>query len=354
MKYYIDGLKKLTVVEKRNFFTIVTRILNNIYKIFFDIIWYDIWYDILDGKFGGKSPKYNKPHSLGNIVDIVLKKIPKTDYSYIMALSGKRQFENLYKPLIQAKLDSYSSNLADYYYSSDKKPPSVLLNEFIERGIFTAIVSLLVELQDLPQNHINSYLKEANAATLLRIKSTNETNTSRLNTRRRSRLPNIVTATAVGAAGAAGTGLNLTRHRSRSRSGSGSRSNGSRSNGSIDPFNISPSERFAKIEAADERSELERLHNAVEQAQMGLFNLNGRPFQTRVQQMAAKNAAIRRAELREEMERQREEMERQRERNKMERQILKNRENLERSLEIRKQRNAPPINIGSDPTRPPF
>ena len=47
MKYYIDGLKKLTVVEKRNFFTIVTRILNNIYKIFFDIIWYDIWYDIV-------------------------------------------------------------------------------------------------------------------------------------------------------------------------------------------------------------------------------------------------------------------------------------------------------------------
>ena len=87
---------------------------------------------------------------------------------------------------------------------------------------------------------------------------------------------------------------------------------------------------------------------------MGLFNLNGRPFQTRVQQMAAKNAAIRRAELREEMERQREEMERQRERNKMERQILKNRENLERSLEIRKQRNAPPINIGPDPTRAPF
>jgi len=352
VKSYIDGLKKLTEVEKRNFFTIITRILNNIYEIFIDVIKKDI---------KSKSPKYNKPHSVGNIVDIILKKIPTTDYSYIMALSGKRQFENLYKPLIQSKLDIYSSNLADYYRSATNST-SVTLEEFIERGIFTAIVSFLVELQDLTPQTINSYLKEANAETLLRIKSTNETNTSRVNTRRRPRVPNI----AAGAAGAAGTGLSLTRHQSRSGSGSrsGSRS-GSESNGSNAPFNKSPSK--------PKLNTYKKIYSAY------LKSLNGSPFQTHAQHLAALNAAIRHVELheennndflspspfllkklqnarnakeelerqREEIERQREEMERQRKRNEMERERIQ-------LLETRMQENARHKNIGPHPERPPF
>jgi hypothetical protein len=173
---YIDSIKKLSLDEKRNMTTIVIKIINKINNMLNDIIEDDI---------RSNSPTYNKPHSTGNIVDVILQKISTQDLSYIIALIGKRQFETIYKPFIELYLDMHYSQLG-YYYTSSTIDPSIPLSEFIERGILMGIMFAIMELQTMSKKNLNRTLVNANQAKLLRNKTTRETTSSRNNTRRRS------------------------------------------------------------------------------------------------------------------------------------------------------------------------
>jgi hypothetical protein len=186
----IEGSTFLNPQEKAHLLRTILPIVNKIKNKFIKIIEADI---------ASSTPKFNKEHSLGNLINVIFMSLDTKDQSFLMSIAGKRQFDTLYKPILEFNLDDHYRGVKDYYPSSTNSPPQPL-DKYIE-GVLRALISRIDSLQStllslnskiksdrkMAERYIRNDLAAANQATLNRVKLNVEQLTSRSNTRRRSR-----------------------------------------------------------------------------------------------------------------------------------------------------------------------
>ena len=186
----IEGSTFLNPQEKAHLLRTILPIVNKIKNKFIKIIEADI---------ASSTPKFNKEHSLGNLINVIFMSLDTKDQSFLMSIAGKRQFDTLYKPILEFNLDDHYRGVKDYYPSSTNSPPQPL-DKYIE-GVLRALISRIDSLQStllslnskiksdrkMAERYMRNDLAAANQATLNRVKLNVEQLTSRSNTRRRSR-----------------------------------------------------------------------------------------------------------------------------------------------------------------------